>query len=356
MKNNIFVLCGGKSVEHEISLKSATAIINSIDRDKYNVYPVFIDHEGVFIPRGLWEAKIEDPSELVAESNKTVAESLADFLMEFNKLDRQIIFPALHGPNGEDGTPQGFLELLNVPYVGCGVLSSAVAMDKAIARDLFKVQGLPQTDYTYFLKYQWQEDREAIKKDILDKVGYPVYVKPSNSGSSVGISRVEDESSIEAAIDLALNYDEKVIVEKEVVAREMQVSVIGNDHPKVSVAAEFITEDSFFDYDSKYLNGTAKPVVPARLTEDTAARVRKLAVDSYKTLNCSGVTRVDIFVDDENNIFVNEANTMPGFTAVSMTPVLWEVTAGTSYTELVEELIQYAIDNFNKKQELVNKK
>lgn len=353
MKYNIFVLCGGKSVEHEISLKSATAIINSIDRDKFTVYPVYIDRKGVWNLGPVCQDKIENPEELALESDMGIHESLARFMESLDRLDNKIIFPALHGQNGEDGTIQGFLEILNIPYVGCGVLASALAMDKAASRDIFKKYGLPQADYLAFENFQWETARAEVLEGIA-RIGYPVYVKPANSGSSVGISRVEDENSIIEAVDLALRFDNKVIVEEELVAREMQVSVIGNQEPRVSLPGEFIMEDSFFDYDAKYIDNKIIPVVPAKLTDDTMARVRQLAIDSYKVLGCRGLTRVDIFVDGDNNIFVNEANTMPGFTPVSMTPVLWEATEGTSYRELVETLIQYGIEEFEERQKIAN--
>lgn len=356
MKYNIFVLCGGKSVEHDISLKSATAVINSINKDKFNVYPVYISQTGVWNTCDLSSEKIKTPTDLIVDSKLNIYESLSDFTKKLNSVDNKLIFPALHGQNGEDGTIQGFLEILDLPYVGCGVLASSLAMDKAVSRDLFKKHKLPQAKYLYFQKHEWLENKAEILREIQEKIGLPVYSKPSNSGSSVGINKIDRFEDLEEAINTSFKYDSKVLIEEELVAREMQVSVIGNDKPKVSLPGEFIMEKPFFDYNAKYIDNTIIPVVPANLTDDTTQRVRKLALDTYKVLGCCGLTRVDIFVDKDNNIFVNEANTMPGFTPVSMTPVLWEATEGTSYTELVEILIEYAIEEYNKKKEILNKR
>ncbi len=356
MKYNIFVLCGGKSVEHEVSLKSATAVINSINREKFNVYPVYIDRGGVWHMHEMSKETIQEPSDLILESDLDIYESLSRFVAFLSQLDNKLVFPALHGKNGEDGTMQGFLEILNLPYVGCGVLSSSLAMDKAVTRDLFKTHGLPQANYTYFEKYQWLENKEAIIEDIVENIGLPVYIKPSNSGSSVGINRVENPGDLEEYINISFKYDTKVLVEEELVAREMQVSVIGNKQPMVSFPGEFIMERPFFDYEAKYIDNSIIPVVPANLTPDTSDRVRQLALDTYRVLNCRGLTRVDIFVDANNDIYINEANTMPGFTPVSMTPVLWEATNGTSYTELVEKLIDFGIEEFKERQGILNKR
>ena len=356
MKYNIFVLSGGKSIEHEISLKSASAIINAIDRDKYDIYPVFINHNGVWNVLDKCDEKIEKPEDLAIESNDTVASSMANFLEKVNSVKNPIVFPALHGQNGEDGTIQGFLEMLNIPYIGCGVLSSSIAMDKVVARDLFSHHGLPQTKYTWCTKSEWLDNPKEIIDRIENKITYPMYVKPANAGSSVGISKVDTSEDLPAAIDTASNYDTKIIIEKEVIGREMNVAVIGNEKPLASVVGEFIQERPFLDYSAKYIEGKIVQVVPAKLDEETTEKVRDLSIDVYNVLNCTGLARVDIFVDDDNHIYINEANTMPGFTDLSMTPVLWAETDGTTYTELVERLIQFGLDRYNKRQEIVNKR
>ncbi len=355
MKTNIYVLCGGKSVEHDISLRSASAIINAIDREKYNVYPIYITNEGSWCNLGLLEEKINNPDELRRTNSSTVALSIGEFLTKaLKENEKNLVIPALHGPNGEDGTIQGFLELLDIPYVGNEVLSSAVAMDKAVAKDLFSKYNIPQVKYLSFMLYNWKENEEDSYNLVEKEIGYPCYVKPSNGGSSVGISRAANREELKASFKEAFRYDCKIIIEEEIVAREMQISVVGNNNPKASVPGEFIMERPFFDYNAKYIDGKLIPVIPARLEREVTDKVRETAVKAFKILNCHGLARVDIFVTDENEIFVNEVNTMPGFTAVSMTPVLWGATDGTTYAELIERLINLALERYNEKKAIVN--
>lgn len=357
MKKNIYVLCGGKSVEHEVSLKSATAIINAINRKKYNVYPIYITNEGVWSNLGLWDEKIENPEELKQPYNSSVPLSMGEFLTkEISGNSDNIVFPALHGPNGEDGTIQGFLELLSIPYVGNEVLSSSLAMDKALAKDLLSKYDIPQVKYIAFTHYDWNNHVDKYCNNIEEKIGYPCYVKPSNGGSSVGISIAKNREELKESIETAFLFDGKVIVEEEAVAREMQISVIGNHEPKASLPGEFIMERPFFDYNAKYIDNKLIPVIPAKLEPEITELVRTLAVKTFKILNCNGLARVDIFVTDENQVFVNEVNTMPGFTSVSMTPVLWGATDGTSYEELVEILIEFAFERYREKESIVNRR
>lgn len=354
MKTNVYVLYGGKSVEHEVSLKSASAILNALNRDKFNVYPVYIAKEGIWCCLGLLEEEIKDVKQLQVKPSNTVAKSIGEFLAkDFKEGEKNIIFPAIHGINGEDGTIQGLLELIDVPYVGNEVLSSAAGMDKVIMRDIFARHGIPQTEYTSLRLHKWKEDEEKSYEQVEEKIGYPCYVKPANSGSSVGISRVENREELKESFQEAFIYDYKIIIEKEVVGREMQTSVVGNDYPKASVSGEFIMERPFFDYNAKYLDGTIIPVVPARLEPAVADKVRELAVESFKALHCYGLARVDIFVTDDNQVLVNEVNTMPGFTAFSMTPVLWKATNGTTYAELIEWLIELAFERYQQKKSIL---
>ncbi len=355
MKTNIYVLYGGKSVEHEVSLKSAFSIINSLDRNKYNVYPVYITIDGVWTPLGLLKNDLNNSDELKKSNSNTVSKSIGDFLLNHIKdNEKNIVFPALHGTNGEDGTIQGLLELLNIPYVGNGVLSSAAGMDKEIMKNLFTTHNIPQTKYTSLKLHIWEKNNDKACMEIENKINYPYYVKPANSGSSVGISKAENREELKKAIKEAFSYDCKVIIEEEIIGREMQISVIGNKNPKASVAGEFILEKPFFDYNAKYIDGKLIPVIPARLEPDISTEVRKTAVEAFKILNCHGLARVDIFVTDNNKIYVNELNTMPGFTAVSMTPVLWKATNGTTYSELIEKLIELAFDRYEEKNNIIN--
>ncbi|HHV39547.1 MAG TPA: D-alanine--D-alanine ligase [Tepidimicrobium sp.] len=354
MKTNVYILCGGESVEHEVSLKSASAIINSLDRSKYNAYPIYITKEGVWCNLGLWNKKIEEPEELISESSDSIIGSMGKLLTcNYKEGERNIVIPALHGTKGEDGTIQGFLELMNIPYVGNEVLSSAVGMDKIVMHDLFERHNIPQTKYIPIKMHKWMEDEVETYSMVEKKLSYPLYVKPANLGSSVGINRVENREELEEAFKEAFLYDVKIVVEEEVIAREMQVSVIGNDHPKASLPGEFIMERPFFDYNAKYIDNKIIPVVPARLEPDVMDEVRKTAVKVFRALNCYGLARVDIFITDDNQIFVNEINTMPGFTPLSMTPVLWEATDGTTYSQLIEKLIELGFERYEQKKSIL---
>ena len=354
MKTNIYVLYGGKSVEHEVSLKSALAIMNALNKDKYNVYPIFITKEGIWCNLGLLEKEIKGVEELQTTSSSTISNSMGEFLTKgFKDGERNIVFPALHGINGEDGTIQGLLELLDVPYVGNEVLASAVGMDKEIANDLLAKHGIPQAKYTSIKLYEWKEDEEKAYEKVEKEIGYPCYIKPANSGSSVGISKARNQKELKKSFKEAFTYDCKIVVEEEIIGREMQTSVVGNDNPKASVPGEFIMEKPFFDYNAKYIDGKIIPVIPARLEPEVMDNVRETAVKTYKALNCYGLARVDIFVTDDNEIYVNEVNTMPGFTSVSMTPVLWGATDGTTYAGLIEKLIALAFERYEQKKSLV---
>ena len=355
MKKNIYVLCGGKSVEHEVSLKSSSAIINSIDRKKYNVYPIYITYDGVWCNLGLWQDKIEKPEELKNPCEGTIYRSIGNFLTEELK-ENSIVFPALHGPNGEDGTIQGMLEILNIPYVGNEVLSSALAMDKSITKDILAKHNIPQVKHLSFTQYEWELNREDILKKTDTNLYYPMYIKPARGGSSVGISRAENIDDLEKAIVEAFLYDRKIVIEEEALAREMQISVVGNDNPKASLPGEFIMDRPFFDYNAKYIDNKVIPVIPAKLTDEVTELVREIAVKTFKVLDCNGLVRVDIFVTDENEIFVNEINTMPGFTPLSMTPVLWGATDGTTYSGLVEILIELGFDRYRQKSKIINRR
>lgn len=355
MKKNIYVLCGGKSIEHEISLKSSSAVINAIDRNKYDVYPIYITYEGVWCNLGLWEKRIEDPEELKRPCKSTVYGSIGNFLKNQLK-ENSIIFPALHGPNGEDGTIQGMFEILNIPYVGNEVLSSALAMNKALTKDVLYKHNIPQVKHLSFSKYTWKLDKSDLLKEIEATLKYPLYIKPSRGGSSVGINRAEDINELENSISEAFLYDRNVIIEEEALAREIQVLVVGNDNPKASLPGEYIMEKPFFDYNAKYIDGNLVTVIPARLSDEVTKLVREIAVKTFKALDCNGLARVDLFVTDENEIFINEVNTMPGFTVLSMAPPLWIKTNGTSYEQLIEMLIELGFERYKEKSKILNRR
>ena len=341
MKTDIYVVYGGKSVEHDASLLSAFSVINSLDRSKFNVYPVYITRSGVWCELGRLDMKLENIEQLQLSSSATVAESIGEFISKnFKENKKSIVFPVLHGTNGEDGTIQGLLEMLNIPYVGNGVLSSAVGIDKVMMKDIFSLGNIPQAKYTSIKLHDWKTNEVKAYKQIEDSIGYPCFVKPAKLGSSVGINRCKNAAQLREAVNEAFLYDSKVIIEEEIIGREMQIAVVGNDYPSASVVGEYIQERQFMDYAAKYIDGKLIPVIPARITEEMSKAMRETAIQAFKLLNCCGLVRVDYFVTEENKFYVNEVNTMPGFTAYSMFPALWEKTDGTTYSELIEKLIK----------------
>ncbi|MBU5438785.1 D-alanine--D-alanine ligase [Tissierella sp. MSJ-40] len=355
MKTNIFVIYGGKSVEHEVSLHSASAIMNAVNKEKYNIYPIYITKEGIWYSLGLLKDDIGDIEQLKKTSSSTIPSSIGDFLTNYLKHDeKNIVFPALHGTNGEDGTIQGLLELLDIPYVGNEVLSSALGMDKVIMKDLFTKENIPQGKYMSLRFHTWKDNSEESLEKIEMTIGYPCFVKPARSGSSVGISRCENKDELKKGLQEAFLYDNKTVIEEEIIGREMQISVVGNDYPKASVVGEFIMERRFMDYNAKYLDGKLIPVIPARLLKNLSDAMRETAIKTFKILNCYGLVRVDYFVTEDNKFYVNEVNTMPGFTKSSMTPALWEKTDGTTYPQLIEKLIELAFERYEQKKSIIN--
>lgn len=349
---NLYVIYGGQSIEHEVSIISASSVLNSLDRDKYKIYPVFINKEGKWCPYGRLEEKVEDLKSLELHTDLSLPQSLAQFIASIDPEEENLVFPVLHGNNGEDGTIQGLLELLDLPYVGNEVLASALAMDKVSASDVFKAQGIPQANYTSLRKHQWLENKDKALKEILEKVKLPVFVKPANAGSSVGISRAASPDELVKSIDLALIYDVRLLIQEEIRGREVETCIIGNNKPLASLSGELEMEEAFYDYEAKYIKKAALPLIPARLDPDLSQEVRDLALKVYEVLDCRGIARVDIFISDENEILVNEVNTMPGFTSISMAPMLWEKTDGSNFSELIDRLIAYALERYEEKSNL----
>ena len=350
MKTNIYILYGGRSVEHEVSLKSASFIINSIDKEKYNIYPVYITKEGKWCGLELISKEIEDEKELKCVTSKTVFSSIGEYLVNNLKVDeRNIVFPALHGSFGEDGTIQGFLEVLDIPYVGNGVMASAIGIDKCAMRDLFKGLNIPQPKYISISIYDYKKEESYNYKVIKDTIGFPCYIKPARLGSIVGITRCASEDKLKEAISEAFIYDNKLIVEEEIVGREVQVSVLGNESPRTSELGEITQDEPFLDYDIKYTAGRLGHIIPARLDEFVSEELKSLAIKIFKVLNSSGILRVDYFVTDDNKYYLNEVNTMPGFTKLSMVPDLWRNTNNTTALQVVEELIRLGFEIFESK-------
>ncbi|MDO5717631.1 MAG: D-alanine--D-alanine ligase family protein [Tissierellia bacterium] len=360
MVDNIYILCGGISAEHEISLMSAANIINNLDREKYNIYPVYITKEGVWVELDKVDKDIEKPEDLIRKTDMSVGESLGKFLYgNYRHEDSNVFIPALHGTYGEDGVIQGFLEVLDIPYVGNSVLASAACMDKVVTNQVFEQSGIPQAKYIGILDTDFGSDPDKIIAKIEDKIDYPLFVKPANAGSSVGVTKVNDAESLREAIKHAFNFDRKILVEEAVIGRELEVSVIGNDFPISSLPGEHVTVGhDFFDYKSKYFDKTTIIKAPTEVTPEQEDEVRKLAVETYKLMGCKGIARVDIFMrDSDKKMLVNEINTFPGMTKSSLAPILWEPTDGTTYGQLIERLIEYALDEYKikkKKQRSVN--
>jgi D-alanine-D-alanine ligase len=366
-KFRIGVIFGGRSGEHEVSIRSAQAIVESIDRRKFEVIPIAITKEGKWLapsqsaqllppavqhivstnsPARGDVAIIGDPSHkglisLQNDSQHIVAE----------KLD--VVFPALHGTYGEDGTLQGLLEMADVPYVGCGVLASACGMDKVTMKSLFVEAGLPICKHVWFLRSQWRSNPAKVIRKIIADLGLPCFVKPANLGSSVGVSRARDKKTLADAIDLAAQYDRKIIVEEEVIAREIECAVLGNDEPKASLPGEYVVHDEaarFLDYTEKYSStGRVDFVVPAPLSKTMTGRIQRMAIRAFQSIDGAGLARVDFFLPrNGGDLIINELNTMPGLTEVSGYPKMWAA-SGLPFSGLLESLIELAYERHRDK-------
>ncbi|TFE01987.1 D-alanine--D-alanine ligase [Jeotgalibacillus salarius] len=352
MKIKLCLLFGGKSAEHEVSLQTAKAVIKALDLTKFDIDPVFITKDGEWRKGASLSAPVEDVKELQfgQQSEVSPAEAMTN-VPAAPGATYDIVFPLLHGPNGEDGTVQGLLEVLNVPYVGNGVLASSAGMDKVIMKNLFRDAGLPQVNYTSFIRSAWEQDREVSYLKTEEEIGYPCFIKPANLGSSVGISKCTNRAELEAGFEEAFQFDRKIVIEQGVKAREIELGVIGNDFPEVSVPGEIVAKKDFYDYKSKYVDGDSVMVIPAELSEGLTEELQRMAKKAFQTVDCSGLVRADFFVTEDNQIFINEINTMPGFTPYSMFPLLWENT-GVAYAELIEKLVQFGIGRYQEKQKL----
>lgn len=350
MKKKIGLLYGGKSAEHEVSLSTAKAVTQALNFEQYEVYPIFITLDGEWLAGKQLTAPVSDVSELQFTSNGK-ANNVDTFVALHNEIGFDVIFPLLHGTNGEDGTVQGFLEVLNIPYVGNGVLASATGMDKVTMKQLFEIAGLKQTPYVHFINSEWKDSSEALLARCEAELEWPLFVKPANLGSSVGISRATNREELKAAIELALHYDRKILVEQGVVGREVEIAVLGNDYPEVSVVGEIKATTDFYDYESKYTEGNTTLVIPGEVTDEVYAQMKVDAIKAFKILDCSGLVRADFFVTPNNEAIINEVNTLPGFTPFSMYPLMWEK-AGLPYVQLIDRLIELAEERFNVKQQL----
>lgn len=355
-KIRIGVIFGGRSGEHEISLISAESVMRALNKDKYDVLPIGITKEGRWLASG-------DPmkalsSGVTAESNPAalLAEPSQRGLMRLDEQEPEraltavpvsqldVVFPILHGPYGEDGTVQGLLELAGIPYVGAGVTASAVGMDKALFKDIMHAHGLPIVLHLVIKRQTWEQEPEKTVARIEAEIGYDCFVKPANLGSSVGISKAHNRFELCTALDEAARYDRKLIVEVAVDAREIEISVLGNDEPIASVPGEIVPCNEFYDYAAKYLDGKSEMLIPAPIPPETTNLVQQLAIQAYVAIDCAGMARIDFLFDRKTGeVYINELNTIPGFTPISMYPKLWEA-SGISYTELIDRLIQLALE------------
>lgn len=356
MKTRLGVLYGGKSPEHKVSLQTAMAVMNAIDKTKFDVIPIYITTEGQWVKGETLIGEINDVKQLQmkpeAKAILPVALNQAPAAKGTNQRAEEaidVIFPLLHGPNGEDGTVQGLLELLNIPYVGNGVLASAVGMDKVIMKNLFAQAGLRQAKYVSFLKKEWQGNEEATYDKVEKELGYPCFVKPANAGSSVGITKCKKREDLQQAFMDAFQYDRKIIVEEAIVGREVEIGVIGNDHPICSVVGQIVPKKEFYDYQAKYEDGNTELIIPADITEEQYKTIQQMAITAFKALDLSGLVRADFFLTKDGDVYINEVNTMPGFTPFSMFPLLWKH-SGVPYPELIEKLVQLAIERHEEKQ------
>lgn len=351
-KPTVAIVYGGKSAEYEVSLQTAFSVINAIDKEKYNVLPVHITNNGEWLEGSTVTGKLTDVKQLMLEDGKEKGEKISAggwltpaVAAEENENDKpDIVFPLLHGPNGEDGTVQGLLEILGIAYVGSGVAGSAAGMDKIMMKDIFKAHGLPQADYMRIDRHEWERDRSGFIRSAAETIGFPCFVKPANNGSSIGINKSHDENEFVGHVETAFQYDQKVIVEAAIVGREVEIGVIGNEDLEFSVPGEIKPNKEFYDYEAKYKDGDTTLIIPADITDEQLKTIRSIAGTAFKILNLSGLARVDFFIREaDGQVLINEVNTMPGFTPFSMFPLLWKHT-GLEYPDLIDRLIQLGIE------------
>jgi len=363
----IGVLFGGRSTEHEVSILSAQSIISAMDPDRFEAVPLYIDKNGRWLVGGSLKRLVSDDAtrnyvylppdptqhSLVAANNGPSQElrSPARGGGQGGGLPPlDVIFPVFHGLNGEDGTIQGVLELANIPYVGAGILGSALGLDKIHMKQAFAAAGLPIVDYLSITRRKYEQDPDAFIALVEQRIGYPCFSKFANSGSSVGTTKAHDRAELAAGLRLAASFDRKLVVERAVDARELEVSVLGNDEPQASVVGEVVPAHEFYDYEAKYLDEGSRLLIPAPIESGVAEDVRVMALQAFQAVDAAGMARVDFFMErTTGRILVNELNTIPGFTRISMYPKLWEA-SGLAYPKLIERLVELAIERFNDKQ------
>jgi D-alanine-D-alanine ligase len=366
-KIRLAVIFGGRSGEHEVSLLSAASVMRAIDRSKYDIHPVGITPSGRWLTTGdpmraleagegdallLGSREVAPAPDARALTVAVQRGALVPGTQENGFPDVDVVFAVLHGPYGEDGTIQGLFEMADIPYVGSGVLGSALGMDKAAMKDVFVAHGLPVARYLAFLARDWRARPLETVARVEEELGYPCFVKPANLGSSVGITKAHDRQELEEGLDLAAQFDRRLLVEQGINAREIEVSVLGNDDPEASVPGEIIPSNEFYDYAAKYLDGKSELLIPAPLSAEQARQARELAIQAFCALDCAGMARVDFLLcRATGRLYVNELNTIPGFTAISMYPKLWEA-SGLPYPGLIDRLIELAVERHEERRQL----
>lgn len=356
-KLRVILLFGGRSGEHEVSLNSAQSIFKAIDRTRYDIETIGINKQGQWFWGVLPEILLKEgfpPIEQTRQVTLVIDPKNPHFMaLDGHSLPNQgrfdIIFPVLHGPYGEDGTLQGLLEMANVPYVGSGVLGSSLGMDKDRMKAVFRDKNLSQAGYLTFLRADILSERETCLNEIEVKLGYPCFIKPANLGSSVGISKAHNRDELLESLKVACLYDRKIVVEENINGKEIEVAVLGNDIPKASIPGEVKPAHEFYTYEAKYSNIGSSLLIPAPLDDSIIECIQEIALEAFRAVEASGLSRVDFFVTPENEIFLNEINTLPGFTEISMYPKLWEA-SGIPYSELIDRLISLGLERFKDKQ------
>ncbi|MCA0446652.1 MAG: D-alanine--D-alanine ligase [Bacteroidetes bacterium] len=345
---NLGLVFGGRSAEHTVSITSANSLLKGFNSQNYSIIPLKIAIDGI------WQTPNDSLLDILPEnrSKLTVPSVKAEELFHFLQTEIEIFFPLLHGTYGEDGTIQGLFDMMSKPYVGCGVLGSSMAMDKDITKIILKNGGIPVVPGMVYYDFEWKKNKTEAIENIKSAFDFPVFVKPANAGSSIGITKVKNEHDLLAAIDLAFSFDGKVLVEKGLSVREIEISALGNIEASVSLPGEVFPGAEFYDYEDKYLSGRSTFKIPADISEELIRIIQNYAIKAFKLLNLEGMARIDFFIDKTSNeVYLNEINTIPGFTPISMYPKMWEA-SGLSYTELLETLISLALSRFQKRNQI----
>jgi len=346
------IIFGGRSGEHEVSVVSAQHVIAAADRERFQAVPIGITRSGAWLTPEETEAILSRDEALYQKTLSTGSVGGEGLLARPQALEVlgqvDVVFPLIHGPYGEDGTLQGLLEMADVPYVGAGVAASAIGLDKALMKALFAQAGLPVPDYRGVLGWRWESDQQAATRELEAAMDYPWFVKPANGGSSVGITKVRSREDLAEAVRLALRYDRKLVVEHAVEGREIECAVLGNDDLQTSPLGEIVYQREFYDYEAKYLDPNTKLIAPAHVPFETVARIQAMAVQAYRAIDCAGMGRVDFFLLPDGAVYLDEINTIPGFTPISMFPRLWQL-AGLTYSQLISRLVDLALERHEEK-------